>query len=67
MMLLLCCPHRMAKAKKDFSDYIQAFEDELASFITRVEERAKARIAKAREEAEEVINIVLVYHSKQSN
>lgn len=44
----------MAKAKTDFTDYIQAFEDELASFIKRVEDRAKARIAKAIAEAEEV-------------
>lgn len=44
----------MAKAKTDFSDYMQAFEDELSSFVKRVEERAKARIEKARQEAEEV-------------
>ncbi|XP_028409108.1 hsp90 co-chaperone Cdc37-like isoform X2 [Dendronephthya gigantea] len=44
---------RMAKAKTDFTDYIQAFEDELASFIERVEGRAKARIEKAQAEAEE--------------
>ena len=44
----------MAKAKTDFTDYIQAFEDELASFIKRVEDRAKARIEKAMAEAEEV-------------
>lgn len=44
----------MAKAKTDFTDYIQAFEDELASFIKRVEGRAKARIEKAKAEAEEV-------------
>lgn len=44
---------RMAKAKTDFSDYMQAFEDELSSFVKRVEERAKARIEKARQEAEE--------------
>ena len=47
-------PSRMAKAKTDFTDYIQAFEDELASFIKRVEDRAKARIEKAMAEAEEV-------------
>ena len=45
---------RMAKAKTDFTDYIQAFEDELNSFIKRVEDRAEARIEKARAEAEEV-------------
>ena len=45
---------RMAKAKTDFTDYIQAFEDELNSFIKRVEDRAKARIEKAKAEAEEV-------------
>ena len=45
---------RMAKAKTDFTDYIQAFEDELSSFVKRVEERAKARIEKAKAEAEEV-------------
>ena len=44
----------MAKAKTDFTDYIQAFEDELNSFIKRVEDRAEARIEKARAEAEEV-------------
>ena len=45
---------RMAKAKTDFTDYIQAFEDELNSFIKRVEDRAEARIEKAKAEAEEV-------------
>jgi vacuolar-type H+-ATPase subunit H len=44
----------MAKAKTDFTDYIQAFEDEMASFIKRVENRAKERIQKAIEDAEEV-------------
>lgn len=44
----------MAKAKTDFTDYITAFEDELSSFIKRVEDRAKARIEKAKQEAEEV-------------
>ena len=44
----------MAKAKTDFTDYIQAFEDELNSFIKRVEDRAEARIEKAKAEAEEV-------------
>lgn len=64
----------MAKAKTDFTDYIQAFEDELASFIKRVKDRAKARIEKAKAEVEEVnadfflvINssclIVYVYHA----
>lgn len=44
---------RMAKAVTDFTDYMKAFEDELNAFIKRIEDRAKARIEKAKQEAEE--------------
>lgn len=46
--------HRMKKAKTDFKEYMDAFEDELQSFLQRVKERAQARIDKAIKEAEEV-------------
>ena len=49
----------MAKAKTDFTDYMQAFEDELNSFVKRVEDRAKARIEKAKKEAEKVLYIIV--------
>lgn len=44
----------MKKAKTDFKEYMDAFEDELQSFLQRVKERAQARIDKAIKEAEEV-------------
>lgn len=44
----------MKKAKTDFKEYMDAFEDELQSFLKRVKERAQARIDKAMKEAEEV-------------
>ena len=44
----------MKKAKTDFKEYMDAFEDELQSFLERVKERAQARIDKAIKEAEEV-------------
>lgn len=44
---------KMKKAKTDFKEYMDAFEDELQSFLKRVKERAQARIDKAMKEAEE--------------
>lgn len=44
---------KMKKAKTDFKEYMDAFEDELQSFLQRVKERAQARIDKAMKEAEE--------------
>ncbi|KAL9984728.1 hypothetical protein ACROYT_G007059 [Oculina patagonica] len=44
---------KMKKAKTDFKEYMDAFEDELQSFLQRVKERAQARIDKAIKEAEE--------------
>ena len=44
----------MKKAKVDYKEYMDAFEDELKSFLLRVKERAQARIDKAMKEAEEV-------------
>ena len=44
----------MKKAKTDFKEYMDAFEDELQSFLQRVKGRAQARIDKAMKEAEEV-------------
>ena len=49
-----CASRRMKKAKTDFKEYMDAFEDELQSFLQRVKERAQARIDKAIKEAEEV-------------
>ncbi|KAJ7337947.1 hsp90 co-chaperone Cdc37 [Desmophyllum pertusum] len=43
---------KMKKAKTDFKEYMEAFDDELQSFLQRVKERAQARIDKALEEAE---------------
>ena len=57
MLSLLCT--RMKKAKTDFKEYMDAFDDELKSFLQRVKERAQARIDKAMQEAEEVTS-----HSK---
>lgn len=49
----------MKKAKTDFKEYMEAFDDELQSFLQRVKERAQARIDKALEEAEKVsLNIL---------
>lgn len=45
---------RMKKARTDFKEYMDAFEDELQSFLQRVKERAQARIDKAYKEAIEV-------------
>ena len=45
---------RMKKAKTDFKEYMEAFGDELRSFLKRVKERAEARIEKAMKEHEEV-------------
>ena len=45
---------RMKKARTDFKEYMEAFDDELKSFLQRVKERAQARIDKAMKEAEEV-------------
>ena len=44
----------MKKAKTDFKEYMEAFDDELNSFLVRVKERAEARIERAMKEAEEV-------------
>ena len=44
----------MKKAKTDFKEYMEAFDDELKSFLVRVKERAEARIERAMKEAEEV-------------
>lgn len=44
----------MKKAKVDYKEYMDAFEDELKSFLLRVKERAQAHIDKAMKEAEEV-------------
>ena len=44
----------MKKAKTDFKEYMEAFDDELKSFLVRVNERAEARIERAMKEAEEV-------------
>lgn len=44
---------KMKKAKVDYKEYMDAFEDELKSFLLRVKERAQARIDKAMKEAEE--------------
>jgi len=44
----------MKKAKTDYKEYMEAFDDELKSFLQRVKERAEARIEKAMKEAEEV-------------
>ena len=49
-----CASRRMKKAKTDFKEYMDAFEDELQSFLERVKGRAQARIDKAIKEAEEV-------------
>ena len=51
---ILCClshPHSMKTAEKQ---YIEAFEDELKSFILRVQQRAQVRIEAAMKEAEDV-------------
>lgn len=45
---------RMKRAKTEFKEYMEAFDDELRSFLERVKERAQARIEKAMKEAEEV-------------
>ena len=44
----------MKKAKTDFKEYMEAFDEELKSFLVRVKERAEARIERAMKEAEEV-------------
>ncbi|EDO39730.1 predicted protein, partial [Nematostella vectensis] len=44
---------KIVRAKSEYPEYIQAFDDELESFKTRVKERAEARIEKAMKEAEE--------------
>lgn len=44
---------KMKKAKTDFKEYMEAFDDELKSFLVRVKERAEARIERAMKEAEE--------------
>ena len=44
-------PHSMKTAEKQ---YVEAFEDELKSFILRVQQRAQVRIENAMKEAEEV-------------
>lgn len=44
---------KMKKAKVEFKEYMDAFDDELKSFLQRVKERARARIEKAMKEAEE--------------
>ena len=52
-VLLLCLSadcRRMATADKEYTD---AFKEELANFLVRVQGRAQARLDKAREEAEE--------------
>jgi hypothetical protein len=45
---------RIVRAKTEFVEYMEAFNDELESFKTRVKGRAEARIEKALKEAEEV-------------
>ncbi|KAK3720314.1 hypothetical protein QZH41_020397, partial [Actinostola sp. cb2023] len=44
---------KIVRAKSEFPEYIEAFNDELVSFKQRVKERAQARIEKATKEAEE--------------
>ncbi|XP_020914708.1 hsp90 co-chaperone Cdc37, partial [Exaiptasia diaphana] len=44
---------KIVRAKSDFPEYMEAFNDELTSFKKRVKERAEARIEKAMKEAEE--------------
>ena len=48
--LLLCCS-RMKTAERQ---YLEAFEDELSSFISRVKKRAQARVEEAVKNYEEV-------------
>jgi len=43
----------MKRAKTEFKEYMEAFDDELRSFLERVKERAQARIEKAMKEAEQ--------------
>ena len=43
---------RMKTAEKQ---YIEAFEDELSSFLLRIRQRAQVRIENAMKEAEEVL------------
>ena len=45
---------RMKRARTDFKEYMDAFDDELKAFKIRVKGRAEARIEKAMKEAEEV-------------
>ncbi|XP_015755919.1 PREDICTED: hsp90 co-chaperone Cdc37-like [Acropora digitifera] len=45
---------KMKRAKTEFKEYMEAFDDELRSFLERVKERAQARIEKAIKEAEQV-------------
>lgn len=45
---------RIVRAKTEYPEYMDAFNDELESFKKRVKERAEARIEKAMKEAEEV-------------
>ncbi|XP_029204204.2 hsp90 co-chaperone Cdc37-like [Acropora millepora] len=44
---------KMKRAKTEFKEYMEAFDDELRSFLERVKERAQARIEKAMKEAEQ--------------
>ena len=57
---------RMKKAKTDFKEYMEAFDDELKSFLVRVKERAEARIERAMKEAEEVRLKNRKTHTKKS-
>ena len=56
----------MKKAKTDFKEYMEAFDDELKSFLVRVKERAEARIERAMKEAEEVRLKNRKTHTKKS-
>ena len=47
----VCVVCRMKTAEKQ---YIEAFEDELSSFLLRVRQRAQVRVENAMKEAEEV-------------
>ena len=51
IIVLLWFTHSMRTAEKQ---YIEAFEDELRSFLVRVQQRAQVRIENAMKEAEEV-------------
>ena len=47
----------MKRARTDFKEYMDAFNEELTAFKIRVKGRAEARIEKAMKEAEEVSTV----------